>query len=154
MNYAQQIKHPLWQKKRLEVLEANGYECQECRDDDTTLHVHHPFYKRGAMIWDYAKEELECLCEKCHKERHEIDEKIKKALALCSEKHQVLAFILKLNHDNKPRIPLINPTTRIPYKTKFQEPDDFELPEDLKGLTPAAFFAKMRAMLGDEGDRK
>lgn len=81
MNYAQQMKHPLWQKKRLEVLEANEYTCQNCDDKETTLHVHHPFYKRGAMIWDYAKEELECLCEKCHKDAHALDERLKKTMS-------------------------------------------------------------------------
>lgn len=81
MNYAQQIKHPNWQRKRLEVLEYYNFECMECGAKESTLNIHHPFYKRGAMIWQYEIEELQCLCEKCHKEEHAIDEQIKKLLS-------------------------------------------------------------------------
>jgi len=77
MNYAQQIKHPNWQKKRLEVLEASNFECENCGAKEEELHVHHPFYKRGAMIWQYENHELKCLCHKCHKDAHAIDEQIK-----------------------------------------------------------------------------
>lgn len=84
MKYHDQIKHPLWQKKRLEVLTRNGFECSNCGSKDQELHVHHPFYKRGAMIWDYMAEELECLCHKCHKDAHALDERFKKASSLVS----------------------------------------------------------------------
>jgi len=101
MNYAQQIKHPLWQKKRLEVLEASGFECENCGDKEETLHVHHPFYRRGAMIWEYEKSELECLCNKCHKSAHALDEKIRLSLSKCSitDKEKVMGYISALNAD-------------------------------------------------------
>jgi hypothetical protein len=98
MNYAQQIKHPLWQKKRLEVLELYGFQCQECGEKEEELHVHHPFYRRGAMIWQYEKEELKCLCCQCHKDEHGIDEAIKKELASCLDKKAVLEFIKSLSN--------------------------------------------------------
>lgn len=95
MEYHEQMKHPLWQKKRLEVLEANSFQCEECESKDVELHVHHPYYKRGAMIWDYAVEELKCLCNKCHKDTHSIDEIIKQELSFLSiyEKMRVLGYI-------------------------------------------------------------
>lgn len=102
LNYAQQMKHPEWQKKRLEALEYYGFECQNCGSKDEELHVHHPFYKRGAMIWQYDVDDLMCLCHKCHKEEHELDERIKKAVAiLCgpSFKHQALGYLESLNGD-------------------------------------------------------
>lgn len=97
MTYQEQIKHPRWQKKRLEVLKVHKFKCQNCKGGEEELHVHHPYYKRGAMIWEYDKTELECLCHRCHKEAHAIDEQIKKALAICRNKDQVLDFILNLN---------------------------------------------------------
>lgn len=100
MNYAQQIKDPRWQRKRLEVLELHNFQCQKCRSKDEELHVHHPFYKRWAMIWEYDKKELECLCHKCHKDGHEIDEQIKKELAICINKPLILAYIMGLNASN------------------------------------------------------
>ena len=84
LTYYQQTQHPLWQKKRLEVLKLHNFTCQECESTETTLHVHHPIYKRGAMIWDYDKSELMCLCEICHKESHELDERLKKSLSISS----------------------------------------------------------------------
>jgi len=80
MTYAQQIKHPMWQKKRLEVLEYQGFECQNCGTTKDQLHVHHPFYRRGAMIWEYERHELQTLCNKCHKDAHALDEKIRQLI--------------------------------------------------------------------------
>lgn len=80
MTFQEQIKHPLWQKKRLEVLEHNEFACQECYCDELTLHVHHPIYKKNAKLWEYDVSELKCLCEICHQETHEIDAKIKMIL--------------------------------------------------------------------------
>lgn len=81
MQYHEQLNHPLWQKKRLEVMESKGFKCENCGSKNNQLNVHHPFYKRGAMIWQYEKEELKCLCNECHKNEHEQDEEIK---FLCS----------------------------------------------------------------------
>lgn len=100
MQYHQQMKHPLWQKKRLDVLEDRGFECENCGSGDIELHVHHPFYKRGAMIWDYDKDELRCLCTECHKNEHALDEKIKLLLSeYGTQKEEIIGF-LKGMHDN------------------------------------------------------
>lgn len=71
MTYAEQLKHPNWQRKRLEVMEAAGFECQDCGDGDTTLNVHHRRYVKGRMVWEYEPHELACLCEPCHRQQHE-----------------------------------------------------------------------------------
>lgn len=70
MTYTEQLRHPKWQKKRLEVLEAAGWQCEWCGDTETTFHVHHKQYRKGAMAWDYPREQLAALCEKCHSEEH------------------------------------------------------------------------------------
>lgn len=67
-----QYKHPNWQKKRLEALEAAGFECSYCGDKDTTLHVHHKRYFKGRKAWEYELAELEVLCEPCHECAHEV----------------------------------------------------------------------------------
>ena len=79
--YAEQIKDPRWQKKRLEVLEANEFTCSACGDKENELHVHHPVYKKGAMIWEYEDYELCCLCSECHKAAHAIGDGIKQGFA-------------------------------------------------------------------------
>jgi len=95
LTYYQQMQHPLWQKKRLRVMEFHEFKCQECEAEEEQLHVHHPMYKRGAMIWDYTISELMCLCEACHKETHKKDEVVKKAATHLrnEDKHEVAGFI-------------------------------------------------------------
>lgn len=70
MDYAQQIKSPKWQRLRLEVMDANGFQCQVCGEDNKELNVHHPYYLRGALIWEYPAKDLQCLCYDCHAEFH------------------------------------------------------------------------------------
>lgn len=70
MTYAEKLKDPRWQRKRLEVMESAGWKCEKCGRSDLTLHVHHPVYIPGREPWDYARSELQCLCEPDHDEAH------------------------------------------------------------------------------------
>lgn len=45
MSYLELLKDPRWQKRRLEILERDGWECQNCGGKDKTLHVHHKRYR-------------------------------------------------------------------------------------------------------------
>lgn len=65
-----QYKSPQWQKKRLEAMEAAGFICRICGDNDSQLHVHHKRYVKGRKIWEYDLSELSVLCETCHEEAH------------------------------------------------------------------------------------
>jgi hypothetical protein len=67
MTYAEKLKHPKWQRKRLEIMQRDDFTCQKCGDDENTLHVHHKKYKKGKEPWDYNDNDLITLCEKCHK---------------------------------------------------------------------------------------
>lgn len=73
MTYSEKLKDPRWQRKRLEVLSAAGFKCEECGDGTATLHVHHCYYEKGLMPWEYPDEALKCVCEFCHKERQEAE---------------------------------------------------------------------------------
>lgn len=76
LSYADQLKHPNWQRKRLEMLEAAKWECTKCGDKETTLHVHHRKYVKGRMAWEYEARELAVLCENCHEDEHHFQEDI------------------------------------------------------------------------------
>ena len=80
--WASQYKHPSWQKKRLEALELHGFECENCGDKETTLHVHHRKYIKGRKVWEYDADELEVLCEPCHEEAHAMKDLITETIAL------------------------------------------------------------------------
>lgn len=68
--YFAKLKDPRWQKKRLEILNRDQFTCRLCDDKESTLHVHHVWYERGADPWDYPENCLITLCENCHEELH------------------------------------------------------------------------------------
>lgn len=83
-DYKSQYTHPKWQKRRLEMLEAANFQCQSCEETEKTLHVHHKRYVKGRDVWDYGDEELEVLCEDCHKHEHFQKDELNKMLASMS----------------------------------------------------------------------
>jgi len=80
-SYYEKLKDPRWQKKRLEILERADFCCEDCGDEESTLHVHHGYYEKGLDPWDYANNTLWCLCEGCHFEIEIELTKIRKILA-------------------------------------------------------------------------
>lgn len=66
-SYYELLKDPRWQKRRLEIMERDGFACWECQAEDVTLNVHHSYYRKDAEgPWDYPGSDLTTLCEKCH----------------------------------------------------------------------------------------
>ena len=67
-SYYELLKHPKWQKKRLEILNEHNFECEDCGADDKSLQIHHSYYEKGLLPWEYPNESLHCLCEDCHRQ--------------------------------------------------------------------------------------
>lgn len=82
MTYAEKLKDPRWQKRRLRILERDDFTCQFCFDSESTLHVHHLWYENGDP-WDTSDDSLITLCEECHemetRSRKEADESLLEA---------------------------------------------------------------------------
>lgn len=72
-DYSEMLKSPLWQKRRLQMLEKAGWKCELCQRKEKTLHVHHLIYRAGHLAWEYEDKELVVLCECCHETVHERD---------------------------------------------------------------------------------
>lgn len=64
MNYLEQLQHPKWQKKRLEILNRDNFKCQSCSSEIKSLHVHHFSYNKNP--WDVDNDYLITLCNDCH----------------------------------------------------------------------------------------
>lgn len=69
-NYGELLKHPNWQKKRLEVMQFANFKCQLCGESEKMLNVHHSKYEKGKKPWEYPTNALICLCEDCHTKHH------------------------------------------------------------------------------------
>jgi hypothetical protein len=80
MNYKEALQHPMWQKKRLEVLEAREWKCQDCLASDQQLHVHHLLYEKGKQPWEYDNALLAVLCANCHEREHRMRTQIDRIL--------------------------------------------------------------------------
>lgn len=66
MTYADLLKDPRWQRRRLQVFNRADFTCELCGDTTTELQVHHLRYVQGRMPWEYPLADLCCLCRPCH----------------------------------------------------------------------------------------
>lgn len=99
LTYREQLKHPNWQRRRLERLNASDWECQDCGSKETTLHVHHKRYVRGRMAWEYSDEELMVLCEECHEVAHSVERQMAE-LFVGADRREALALFAGFNAQN------------------------------------------------------
>ena len=79
-SYYELLRHPNWQKMRLEVMQRAGFECERCDVADVTLNVHHTYYEKGLAPWEYPEESLSCLCEPCHQKVQQLHTELNRAL--------------------------------------------------------------------------
>ena len=70
--YGELLRHPKWQRRRLERLQAAGWKCSWCHDTESELHVHHERYIKGRKPWEYDDSLLSVLCVVCHAREHGI----------------------------------------------------------------------------------
>lgn len=68
--YAEKLKDPRWQKRRLEVFNREDWTCESCGSKDKTLCVHHDIYIAGLEPWEHDDVCLRCFCEDCHEYTH------------------------------------------------------------------------------------
>ena len=70
MSYADKLKRPEWQRKRLQILERANWKCEQCGEKESMLHVHHKQYISGRDPWEYKDNQLVALCAMCHAAQH------------------------------------------------------------------------------------
>lgn len=88
--YAEKLKDPRWQRKRLEILERDGWACVKCGETTNTLQVHHRYYNFGTDPWEYPNTALVTLCDECHKEEQGLS---KEAWELLKEACGIAGFL-------------------------------------------------------------
>lgn len=60
------------------------FACGRCGNEEATLHIHHRIYRKKKQPWEYADDELECLCEDCHMGAENDRETVAEAMAIPS----------------------------------------------------------------------
>lgn len=69
-DYSKKLSNPLWQKKRLELMNLRGFKCEMCGCEEKELHIHHRFYIKGRQVWEYDNDVFQVLCYECHDKIH------------------------------------------------------------------------------------
>jgi hypothetical protein len=93
MEYSDKLKSPKWQKKRLQILERDNWQCQYCKDTETQLQVHHLKYTKEP--WDANKEDLITTCSDCHALISTCDFKFNSIIKMKLSKSNGYKFICK-----------------------------------------------------------
>ena len=91
MTYAEKLKDPRWQKKRLYILSRDNWTCCYCQDKETTLHVHHDYYEPNKAPWEADDESLLTLCEDCHEIQHLLTTELERTL-FCALKNRMVMY--------------------------------------------------------------
>lgn len=95
----ERLRDPRWQKKRLEIMERDGWVCRDCKCGTDTLNVHHCYYERSIAPWDYPDESLLTLCESCHERRHDQKSQLDRVLAgLSAQQIEAIVGLAKQMH--------------------------------------------------------
>lgn len=98
--YFELLQRPQWQKKRLEVMQRDNWTCLHCDSTDRKLAVHHRFYVKGRLPWDYPNWVFQTLCEECHEEVHNPREKDpEEAEAEITEWERIVDFLASTGDD-------------------------------------------------------
>lgn len=85
LSYAEKLRDPRWQRKRLAVFERDDFTCRDCRAKDRPLHVHHCLYEKGDP-WDTDNKFLLTLCDACHDFRQAYENDTKRAVGIIFER--------------------------------------------------------------------
>jgi 5-methylcytosine-specific restriction endonuclease McrA len=66
LNYYEQLQHPLWFKKRDEIILRDNNTCRVCGDKTHIHQVHHLCYLPDTHLWEYDDELMITTCLKDH----------------------------------------------------------------------------------------
>ena len=66
ITYSEQLKHPNWQRKRLEIFTRDNWACKICGNTEMQLHTHHLYYEPNILAWEYDNESIQTVCELHH----------------------------------------------------------------------------------------
>lgn len=67
MTYQEQLRDHRWLSKRAEVINRANGRCEQCDNElGERLEVHHGYYVKGKLAWQYDIDTLYCLCSTCH----------------------------------------------------------------------------------------
>ncbi len=80
------FRQPEWLECERRVIAATGGTCANC-GNTAPLRVHHSYYEKDRMPWDYPIASLHALCEACKREAEEHRVELRRQIGLVSYIH-------------------------------------------------------------------
>jgi len=65
-DFKAQYQDKRWYELSKKIKARDKNTCQMCGRNDRPVSVHHKVYRSGTDVWDYADDELICICDECH----------------------------------------------------------------------------------------
>lgn len=108
MTYAEKLRDPRWQKKRLQVFNRDKWTCRFCGHEERNLQIHHTRYFNDIEPWEYDNTYLITLCHKCHQSetdnRKESDKELSSNFCLIGFSHHDIELISQLIKEDKGKV--------------------------------------------------
>jgi len=60
-----------WYAKRIMIGMRDGFTCKDCGNRSYYYHIHHTYYLKDRLPWEYEDSALVTLCRTCHRNRHD-----------------------------------------------------------------------------------
>jgi hypothetical protein len=117
--YSEKLRDPRWQKKRLRVMQRDGFACRDCGESTKSLQVHHCFYAKGDP-WLTEDRFLMTLCCDCHQDRSELEQDAKRALGMIFSQ-------LPNNQDNRALLNFVTSLVKHTESKSLQVMSDDEI---------------------------
>lgn len=101
-DYQAMLRDPRWQKRRLEILSAHEFKCDECGDTKHELQVHHCWYTKGSAPWEYEDACYRVLCNGHHEQWHDNKAELDQAVSNLSLKDlQLVCGMVQITDSNR-----------------------------------------------------
>jgi hypothetical protein len=81
--YSALLQRPEWKRKRMEIMERDGFVCTQCKAPGTPenyLQVDHKLYMPGSLPWEISNSYLQTVCVKCHKRFTELRRRVQELI--------------------------------------------------------------------------
>lgn len=82
--YAQSLKDPRWQRRRLEIFQRDNWACIYCGNKEEELQIHHVIYLPNKDPWEYEDDHLVTACRSCHASESLLWDEDKSLIAMLS----------------------------------------------------------------------